>query len=148
MKNNQIYHAKRTAIYFVTIGVIISYLTIVFMIEIGYLKQSVTQYNVLHTKLAFAFITMQLILFVWKVIINDKQELFKFENVAIVQIFIIEYLVLSNQSLLSVYELTAFPIVNALQVGKIVILLVCSVMSVIEIIEENKYKYLQINTSE
>lgn len=147
-KSNQIYHAKRTAIYFVSIGIIVSYFTIVLMYEIGYLNNNVVESNELHLKLAAGFISMQFILFAWKLFISGKKNIFCFENIIISNLFLLEYMVIWNGWYTSIIYLNPVTIVNIIEILKTIFLLVFSVISVIEIIDDKNFNYLQINTSE
>jgi hypothetical protein len=147
-KSSQIYHAKRTAIYFVSIGIIVSYFTIILMYEVGYLINNVVESNEIQIKLAVGFISMQLILFAWKLFISGNKHIFSFENIAISNLFFLEYMIIWNNWYLSILNFNPVTIINIIEIVKTILLLVYSVISVIEIIDDKNFNYLQINTSE
>jgi hypothetical protein len=105
MKKEELNIIKNAVLYFVMIGIIASYLILSMSIDLDIFTQNVISIENLRYELFGIFITIQLILFFTKLVINRERGLISQENVALMTLFVVQIAILYSSIMNGANEL-------------------------------------------
>ncbi|MFA7326873.1 MAG: hypothetical protein WC121_09430 [Candidatus Kapaibacterium sp.] len=94
MLKEQLYRIKNAVLYFVMIGIIASDMILSMSIDLDILKDNIVSIENLRYELFGVFITIQLVLFFVKLVVNAGYRIVNFENLALIILFALEVSIL------------------------------------------------------
>lgn len=149
MQKEQLYIIKNAVLYFVMIGIIASYLILSMSIDLDMFTQNIISIENLRYELFGVFITIQLILFFAKLVVNREYGLVNQENLALMILFVLEIAILYSSIMNGSNELygigTHIAIVT-IEVIKAFVLLTYAVTNLLDnFYNKDNKKYLQNN---
>lgn len=96
MLDEQLHKIKNSILYFILIGIIISYLIVSFSTELELVKSNINSIEVMRYNLFTLFISIQIFVFFIKLFVNRKFKILKFENLIITLLFVLQILILNS----------------------------------------------------
>ncbi len=149
MQKEQLYRIKNAAIYFVMIGIIASYMIFSMSIDLDIFKDNIVFIENLRVELFGIFITIQLILFFAKLVVNREYGIINLENLALLVLFTLEIAILYSSIMNGaneLYGLGTHIAIIIIEVIKAFVMLAYAVTSLLEnFYIKDKNKYFQNN---
>lgn len=149
MQNEQLYRIKNAVLYFVMIGIIASYMVVSMSIDLDIFKDNIVSLENLRFELFGVFITIQLVLFFAKLVVNREYGIINLENFALLVLFALEISILYSSIMNGANELygigTHIAII-IIEVIKAFVMLTYAVTSLLDnFYTKEKNKYFQNN---
>ncbi len=149
MQQEQLYRIKNAVIYFVMIGIIASYMIVSMSLDLEIFKDNIVSIENLRFELFGVFLTIQLVLFFVKLVVNRDHGLIRLENIALLAFFALEVTILYSSMMNGVNEIygigTQLAIV-ILEVIKAFVLIAYAVTNLLDnFYSKDRNKYFQNN---
>lgn len=149
MQKEQLYRIKNAVLYFVMIGIIASYMILSMSIDLDVFKDNIVSIENLRYELFGIFMTIQLVLYFVKLVVNGGYGIINFENLALIILFTLEISILYSSIMNGANELygigTHIAII-VLEVVKVFIMLTYAVTNILDnFYNKNDNKYFQNN---
>ncbi|PKL78812.1 MAG: hypothetical protein CVV25_10340 [Ignavibacteriae bacterium HGW-Ignavibacteriae-4] len=149
MQNEQLYRIKNAVLYFVMIGIIASYMVVSMSIDLDIFKDNIVSLENLRFELFGVFITIQLVLFFAKLVVNREYGIINLENFALLVLFALEISILYSSIMNGgneLYGIGTHIAIIIIEVIKAFVMLTYAVTSLLDnFYTKEKNKYFQNN---
>lgn len=149
MQKEQLYRIKNAVIYFVMIGIIASYMVVSMSIDLDIFKDNIVSIENLRFELFGVFITIQLVLFFVKLVVNRDYGLINLENLGIMALFALEITILYSSMMNGVneiYGIGTHVAIIVVEVIKAFVILAYAITNLLDnFYSKDKNKYFQNN---
>lgn len=149
MQKEQLYRIKNAVIYFVMIGIIASYMVVSMSIDLDIFKDNIVSIENLRFELFGVFITIQLVLFFVKLVVNRDYGLINLENLGIMALFALEITILYSSMMNGaneIYGIGTHVAIIVVEVIKAFVILAYAITNLLDnFYSKDKNKYFQNN---
>ena len=149
MINEQLYRVKNAVVYFVMIGIIVSYLILSISLELDMFKDNIVSIENLRYELFGTFIIMQLIMFFIKLVLNREYGIIRIENLVLIVLFVLEITILYSSIINGINEIYGVGtniIFTIIEIAKVFVMLTYAISNVLDnFYTNNKNKHFQNN---